>query len=158
MTKTEVCKRFKKGRGKMMDLKNTEVKEIARYFSGEVNNFLFKPQLIATEQKNSKDMQDLDFCWIKILTSNEYRTDLRNEQSAKVGRLLATVPFIRKRLESVGNSKMMKVAEIMSCDHRTLQQTFSSLIFYHLQLISSEEDTAELSQVLGDRFYMLPLI
>lgn len=39
-----------------MDLKNTDVKEIARYFSGEVNNFLFKPQLIATEQKNSKDM------------------------------------------------------------------------------------------------------
>ena len=25
-----------------MDLKNTEVKEIARYFSYEVNNFLFK--------------------------------------------------------------------------------------------------------------------
>ena len=142
----------------MMDLKNTDVKQIARYFSGEVNNFLFKPQLIATEQKNSKDMQDLDFCWIKILTSNEYRTDLRNEQSAKVGRLLATVPFIRKRLESVGNSKMMKVAEIMSCDHRTLQQTFSKLIFYHLQLICNEKESADLAEILGDRFYNLPLI
>ena len=79
------------------------------------------------------DMQDLDFCWIKILTSNEYRTDLRNEQSAKVGRLLATVPFIRKRLESVDNSKMMKVAEIMSCDHRTqCHEIFQITLLYHL--------------------------
>ena len=141
-----------------MDLKNTEVKEIAKYFSYEVNNFLFRPEKIATEQIDSADMKDLDICWIKVLSSKGYRTDLRNEQAATVGRLLATIPFIRKKMESVDNGKMAEVAKIMSYDHRTLQQTFSKLIFYHLQLISSEEDTAELSQVLGDRFYMLPLI
>ncbi len=141
-----------------MDLKNTEVKEIARYFSYEVNNFLFKPEKIATEQKDSADMKDLDLCWIKILADRNYRTDLRNEQSAITGRLLATVPFIKKRLESVDNSKMAEVAEIMSCDHRTLQQTFSSLIFYHLQLTCNKKETAELAETLGDRFYMLPLI
>lgn len=141
-----------------MDLKNTEVKEIARYFSYEVNNFLFKPEKIATEQKDSADMKDLDLCWIKILADRNYRTDLRNEQSAITGRLLATVPFIKKRLESVDNSKMAEVAEIMSCDHRTLQQTFSSLIFYHLQLTCNKKETAELTETLGDRFYMLPLI
>lgn len=142
----------------MMDLKNTEVKEIARYFSYEVNNFLFKPEKIATEQKDSADMKDLDLCWIKILADRNYRTDLRNKQSAITGRLLATVPFIKKRLESVDNSKMAEVAEIMSCDHRTLQQTFSSLIFYHLQLTCNKKETAELTETLGDRFYMLPLI
>ena len=141
-----------------MDLKNTDVKEIARYFSYEVNNFLFKPEKIATEQKDSADMKDLDLCWIKILADRNYRTDLRNEQSAITGRLLATVPFIKKRLESVDNSKMAEVAEIMSCDHRTLQQTFSSLIFYHLQLTCNKKETAELTETLGDRFYMLPLI
>lgn len=141
-----------------MDLKNTEVKEIARYFSYEVNNFLFKPEKIATEQKDSADMKDLDLCWIKILADRNYRTDLRNKQSAITGRLLATVPFIKKRLESVDNSKMAEVAEIMSCDHRTLQQTFSSLIFYHLQLTCNKKETAELTETLGDRFYMLPLI
>ena len=141
-----------------MDLKNTEVKEIARYFSYEVNNFLFKPEKIATEQKDSADMKDLDLCWIKILADRNYRTDLRNEQSAITGRLLATVPFIKKRLESVDNSKMAEVAEIMSCDHRTLQQTFSSLIFYHLQLTCNEKEAAELTETLGGRFYMLPLI
>lgn len=142
----------------MMDLKNTEVKEIARYFSYEVNNFLFKPEKIATEQKDSADMKDLDLCWIKILADRNYRTDLRNEQSAIAGRLLATIPFIKKRLESVDNSKMAEVAEIMSCDHRTLQQTFSSLIFYHLQLTCNKKETAELTETLGDRFYKLPLI
>lgn len=141
-----------------MDLKNTEVKEIARYFSYEVNNFLFKPEKIATEQKDSADMKDLDICWIKILADRNYRTDLRNEQSAITGRLLVTVPFIKKRLESVDNSKMAEVAEIMSYDHRTLQQTFSSLIFYHLQLTCNKKETAELTETLGDRFYMLPLI
>ena len=141
-----------------MDLKNTEVKEIARYFSYEVNNFLFKPEKIATEQIDSPDMKDLDLCWIKILADRNYRTDLRNEQSAITGRLLATVPFIKKRLESVDNSKMAEVAEIMSCDHRTLQQTFSSLIFYHLQLTCNEKEAAELTETLGGRFYMLPLI
>lgn len=141
-----------------MDLKNTDVKEIAKYFSYEVNNFLFRPEKIATEQIDSADMKDLDICWIKVLTNKGYRTDLRNEQSAITGRLLSTVPFIRKRLESVDNSKMAEVAEIMSCDHRTLQQTFSSLIFYHLQLTCNKKETAELMETLGDRFYMLPLI
>ncbi len=141
-----------------MDLKNTEVKEIAKYFSYEVNNFLFRPEKIATEQVDSPDMKDLDLCWIKILADRNYRTDLRNEQSAITGRLLATVPFIKKRLESIDNSKMAEVAKIMSCDHRTLQQTFSSLIFYHLQLTCNKKETAELTETLGDRFYMLPLI
>lgn len=141
-----------------MDLKNTEVKEIARYFSYEVNNFLFKPEKIATEQIDSPDMKDLDLCWIKILADRNYGTDLRNEQAATVGRLLSTVSFIKKEIESVDNSKMAEVAKIMSCDHRTLQQTFSKLIFYHLQLTSNEKEAADLTQTLGDRFYMLPLI
>lgn len=141
-----------------MDLKNTDVKEIAKYFSYEVNNFSFKPEKIATDQIDSSDMRDLDLCWIKVLSSKDYMTDLRNEQAAAVGRLLAAIPFIRKKIESVDNSKMAKVAKIMSYDHRTLQQTFSKLIFYHLQLICNEKESADLAEALGDRFYMLPLI
>ena len=141
-----------------MDLKNTDVKEIAGYFSHEVNNFLFRPEKIATEQIDSPDMKDLDICWIKILSDKGYITDLRNEQSAITGRLLATVPFIKKSLESVDNSKMAEVAKIMSCDHRTLQQILSKLIFYHLQLTCNKKEIADLTDTLGDRFYMLPLI
>ena len=141
-----------------MDLKNTEVKEIAKYLSCEVNYFSFEPEKLATEQKDSADMKDLDIYWIKILFDKGYMTDLRNEQAATVGRLLATIPFIRKKMESVDNGKMAEVAKIMSYDHRTLQQTFSKLIFYHLQLICNEKESADLTEVLGDRFYMLPLI
>lgn len=141
-----------------MDLKNTDVKEIAKYFSYEVNSFSFKPEKIATEQIDSSDMRDLDLCWIKVLSSKDYMTDLRNEQAATVGRLLTTIPFIRKKIESVDNGKMAEVAKIMSYDHRTLQQTFSKLIFYHLQLICNEKESADLAETLGDRFYNLPLI
>ena len=44
----------------MIDLKNTEVKEIAKYLSCEVNYFSFEPEKLATEQKDSADMKDLD--------------------------------------------------------------------------------------------------
>lgn len=142
----------------MINLKTMDTEEIARYFSYEVNNFLFKPKEIAEEQKNSPDMKDLDAYWIKKISSHDYRTDLRNEQAAVIGKLLATIPFIKKRIESVDNGKMAEVAEIMSYEHKTLQQTFSSLIFYHLQLTCTKKESVMLSDALGDTFYMLPLI
>ena len=65
-----------------MDLQNTDVKEIAKYFSDKVNNFLFQPQPIAIEQKESSDMRDLDHYWIKLISGNTYRIDARNEYSS----------------------------------------------------------------------------
>ena len=81
-----------------MDLQNTDVKEIAKYFSDKVNNFLFQPQPIAIEQKNSSDMKDLDHYWIKLISGNTYKTDARNEHSANLAKSLVTVPFIQKRI------------------------------------------------------------
>lgn len=141
-----------------MDLQNTEVKEIAKYFSDKVNNFLFQPQHIAIEQKNSSDMRDLDHCWIKLISGNTYRTDARNEYSSKLAKSLVTIPFICKRIAETDNSRMEEVAKIMSCEHRTLQQTFSSLVFYHLQLTCNEQEQQVLSNNLGADFYKLPLI
>ena len=76
-------------------------------------------------------MEDLDICWIKVISDSRYRTDLRNEASAKTGRQLAEISFVQKKMESVSNEKMEKVAKEMAMDHRTLQQTFSGLVFYH---------------------------
>lgn len=142
----------------MIDLGAKEVQEIVTYFSREVNNLLFKPDRIAQEQRDSKQMKDLDICWIKILTGSTYRTDLRNEASARVGRQLAEIPFIKKEIEHISSKKMEKVAEKMSMQHRTLQQTFSKLVFYHFMLACSKEESEELIEVMGDSFYMLPLI
>ena len=104
----------------MMDLKTASPQEIAKYFSREVNNMFFKPDKIAGEQRDSRQMEDLDICWIKVISDSGYRTDLRNEASAKTGRQLAEIPFVKRKMESVSNEKMEKVAKEMAIDHRTL--------------------------------------
>lgn len=142
----------------MIDLKTASSLEIADYFSHKVNNILFKPDTIAEEQRKSRQMKDLDICWIKTLSNYAYRTDLRNEASAKAGRQLAEIPFVVKKIELVSNPKMEDVAKRMEMDHRTLQQTFSELVFYHFMLTCNKRESQTLLKVMGDSFYKLPLI
>ena len=142
----------------MMDLKTASPQEIAKYFSYEVNNMFFKPDKIAEEQNGSRQMEDLDICWIKVISDSGYRTDLRNEASAKTGRQLAEIPFVKRKMESVSNEKMEKVAKEMAIDHRTLQQTFSGLVFYHFLQSCDKEEAEKLIVVMGESFYRLPLI
>ena len=142
----------------MMDLKTASPQEIAKYFSREVNNMFFKPDKIAGEQRDSRQMEDLDICWIKVISDSGYRTDLRNEASAKTGRQLAEIPFVKRKMESVSNGKMEKVAKEMAIDHRTLQQTFSGLVFCHFLQSCDKEESEKLIAVMGESFYRLPLI
>ena len=142
----------------MINLNEATAKEIASYFSSEVNNLFFKPDKIAQEQKDSKQMEDLDICWLKIVSSPTYGTDTRNEASAKVSRHLAGIPFVKRKMELVNNPKMQEVAEKLKFDHRTLQQTFSGLVFYHFLQICNKKETETLINVMGDSFYRLPLI
>ena len=142
----------------MIDLENKEAKEIAKYFSHEVNNMFFKPDKIAEEQKDSRQMKELDICWIKTLSSHTYRTDLRNEASARTGRQLADIPFVKRKIKLVDNQKMEEVVKEMAMDHRTLQQTFSKLVFYHFLQSCNKRETQTLIKVMGDSFYRLPLI
>ena len=142
----------------MMDLKIASPQEIAKYFSREVNNMFFKPDKIAEEQRDCRQMEDLDICWIKILSGDTYRTDLRNEASSKRGKQLADIPFIKRKMELVNNQKMEEVARNMSFEHRTIQQTFSKLIFYHFLQSCNEREAQTIVRVMGDSFYKLPLI
>jgi len=142
----------------MINLYSSTPQETASYFSHEVNNIFFKPDTIAEEQKKSKQMKDLDICWIKTLSSCKYKTDLRNEAAAETGRRLAEIPFIKREIELVDNPKMEEVTKKMEMDHRTLQQAFSGLVFYHLFLTSSKRDSQTLIKIMGDSFYKLPLI
>ena len=98
----------------MMDLKTASSQEIASYFSHEVNNLFFKPDKIAEEQKDSRQMKELDICWIKILSSPAYRIDLRNEASAKTGRQLAGISFVKREMEHTDNQRMEDVAKTLS--------------------------------------------
>lgn len=98
----------------MINLELENVQEILNQFLYLTNNLLFRPNKTAEELKNSFLMQDLDLCWIRICSSNNYKTDLRNEASAKVSRQLATIPFVAKKLEHSTNPKMQEVAVKMS--------------------------------------------
>lgn len=142
----------------MIDLKTASSQEIASYFSREVNNFCFSPKVTAEELKSSRLMKDLDLCWLRILSDPTYRTDLRNEKSSIVGRQLADIPFVKRMIELVDNPKMEDVAKRMEMDHRTLQQTFSSLVFYHFMLTCNKRETQTLLKIMGDSFYNLPFI
>lgn len=142
----------------MIDLKTAKPQEIASYFSHEVNHFCFKPKAAAEELKSSRHMKDLDLCWIRILSAPAYRTDLRNERSAQTGRRLAEIPFIAKKITQISSPKMEEVAKIMAMDHRTLQQTFSGLVFYHFMITCNKKETLTLLKAMGDSFYKLPLI
>lgn len=142
----------------MIDLKNDSVKEIASFFSNEVNSLLFHPEKIAKTLLKSREMHDLDICWIKILSSPDYKTDLRNEASAIAARQLVRVPFIKSQLETISNTKMAEVAETLAREHRTLQQSFSWLVYYHLIQTCSDKEMKLLSQTVDDSFFHLPLI
>ncbi len=142
----------------MINLELQNVQEILEQFSSLTNNLLFRPNKTAEELKNSFLMQDLDLCWIRICSSNNYKTDLRNEASAKVSRQLATIPFVKKRLEDPHNTKMQEVAVKMSQEHRFIQQSFSKLVFYHFLLTCSKKESQILTAIMGQDFYRLPLI
>lgn len=142
----------------MINLETKEVQEIVMYFTDKVNSLIFRPHEIAQEQKDSKEMKELDLYWIKILSAQEYQSDLRNQESADAGKRLAEIPFVKKLLEPVSNWKMKAVAEQLSREHRTLQQAFSELVFYHFIHTCSREETEELLEIMGDSFYILSRI
>lgn len=143
----------------MINLVSEDAEEIMNQFSYLINNLSFKVNKTAEEYKDSQLMEDLDLCWIRICSSNNYKTDLRNEAAAQIGRQLAEIPFVKEKLKQSNNPKMQKIAEKMAKEqHRTIQQSFSKLIFYHFMLTCSRNEKQILIDIMGEDFYKLPLI
>lgn len=142
----------------MINLESENTQEIVNQFSYLTNNLVFKVAKNAEEYRDSHLMEDLDLCWISVLCSSTYKTDLRNEASVKTGRQLAGIPFIKSKIDGVNNPKMEEVAQKMTQEHRTIQQSFSKLIFYHFALCCTAKENKILCDTLGEDFYRLPLI
>lgn len=143
----------------MIDLINSDAQEIVNQFSYLTNNLLFKPNKTAEEYRDSALMEELDICWIKTLSSPEYRTDLRNEASAQTAKKLVGIPFVSRKMGLVSpDTRMAEVASRMRQEHRTLQQTFSKLVFCHFMSTCNGEEQKTLRDVMGGEFYRLPLI
>lgn len=106
-------------------------------------------------------MKKLAFFWLKKVSGHYsvYRTDDRNRIAQERGEKLANVSFIRNQIESLEDDKKMnKVVELISQDHRTLQQTFSGFCFCLIFMDCSEEEQKQLENVFGIGFYRMPLI
>lgn len=142
----------------MINLESENTQEILNQISYLTNNLVFKVNKTAEELKDSELMEDLDLCWIRICSSNNYKTDMRNEETAKVGRKLTAIPFVKDKLKRPNNPKMQKVAEKMSQEHRFIQQSFSKLVFCHFALCCTAKENKILCDTLGEDFYRLPLI
>ena len=61
-------------------------------------------------------------------------------------------------LEALEKQRLEKVAKEMAIDHRTLQQTFSGLVFFHFLQSCNKKEHDALIKAMGDSFYRLPLI
>lgn len=142
----------------MIHLELEDAKEIINQFSHLVNHLSFKVEKTAEEYKNSEFMKDLDLCWIRILSSPNYRTDPRNEASSIKGKQLTSIPFLKKELENSNNPKMQEVAQKMAQEHRTIQQTFTQLVFCHFLHTCDQKETQILTDTMGEDFYRLPFI
>lgn len=142
----------------MINLVSEDAEEIMNQFSFLTSNITFKVCKTAEEYRNSQLMEDLDLCWIKILASPDYRTDLRNEAAAKIARQLSEIPFVSERLERPTNPKMEEAAKKMAREHRTIQQSFLKLVFYHFTLSCTTRENRILRDALGEDFYRLPVI
>ncbi len=143
----------------LINLKTGSAKEIVEFFTDITNSFSFNPVKVAGELRDSKEMNALDICWLKTLSSPDYGTDGRNEIAARKGRQLAEIPFVKRKMERVNNPKMEETAKKIAWEHRTLQQTFSKLVFYHFMQECSESERQRLIKGMGcEDFYKLPLI
>lgn len=145
----------------MIDLKQ-DARQIANEFMRVTNNFSFNPKELGEELKNSKDMRLLDYYWIKTISSAEYRNrfvDGRNEVAARKAQELADVKFIKNRIEKLPEThKMKEVCDLIKFEHKTLQQTFTGFVFYHILITSTERQQNNLIVEFGESFYRLPLI
>lgn len=143
----------------LIDLEVAGAKEIAEFFTHITNSFSFNPVKTAEELRGSRLMKELDLCWLRVLSSPSYLTDGRNEIAARKGRQLAEIRFVKRKMESVNSPKMEEVAKKIAWEHRTLQQTFTTLVFRHFMQECNESERQRLVKVMGgEDFYKLPLI
>ncbi len=136
-----------------------DAKTIAGQFMRITNNYSFDYKGLAEELKNSKEMKQLSLHWLAILKSPNYRTDDRNAIAARKGQEISEILFLKKKLENLKDDmKIVKICMEISCDHRTLQQTFSGFVFYYILITATEKQREQLINRFGETFYRLPLI
>lgn len=150
-------------------IKEKDTKLIAKSFMDAVNDFCFNAQKAAEYVYSrgtdfSVPMVKLAHKWVKKLAEqNEHGYyDGRNEYSVHIGAIINRYPLFTSFTTVADDEWMDAVVEIISKDHRTLQQTFSAMIFKLIQIsYRSDENFAKYIQDnlgYGEDWWRMPLI
>ena len=106
---------------------------------------------LSENEKAKENMEALSAEWIRVLHKQreEHRYDARNEYSVSVGEELYSMhqsePWMKE------NPIFREIAGEMGFQHRTIQQTFSGLIYEFLNKVHPEI-------ALEDSWYRCPMI
>ena len=143
----------------MVDILKTEtVDNIVKVFMDKTNTLCFNPKELGEELKSSQDMKDLSLYWIKELSNENYNVDGRNEYSSQIGKKLNDYSFIKEKFNTLNNPKMELVAKKITKEHKTLQQSFSSVVFYVITTMLTKKELEVIYKNLYFDFYITPMI
>lgn len=171
------------------ELSKDLIKKLCNSISDMVNSFSFKPEklteAILKDTLSRATFKQIALLWVDRLSNAKY-FDGRNEYSVETSKKIAnldnikeSIIFYKKMLldEEFNLSNCLSVdhifktavrikcpvpvivVEFMAREHRTLQQTFSSLVFYFLlNAGGKEEEDLKQFEKENHRFFVTPLI
>ena len=152
-----------------------DAEQAGKYMSAACNTYgldrkAFLELMAAQKPKIRKIWTDICWHWVKYLSRaySDDRYDKRNEQSCYTGRHLysASVYGGDEPLPDLPRDNFIRdfIAE-MAYDHRTIQQSFSSLVFAWLNYLAevkgeqkSKRAVKEIKKMRGDCWHSMPMI
>jgi len=136
-------------------IKNKDPKAAYREISGEVNNYGFdrKKALedIRKDPESEKYFMGLSLLWVKACAEDAkqpWAYDDRNEHSVKICERLAETRLFQMEnvqgyLGQTDKRMVRQTVDELRNLHRTLMQTFSSLVFYYLREKAAEDEKVQ---------------
>jgi len=159
-------------------LDREQVKKLVSLFTNEVNNFSFKVKDIADEIASDRYTKNLflEICECYIIALHllfaHKLYDGRNEASVMLGNKLYYLGIsdsgltegIEEDIESFRSNDLCSYfASLMTREHRTLQQSFSGIVFYMIYTYGRDSLKKEIDKAINDKelypdFWRMPLI
>ena len=128
---------------------------------GVINHICFTPYGLVADILSNEDTKHsfgkIATCWLKMQSKNEHFDD-RNQYSIETAKAIMSSEGVEEVLAPVEDDDVWvkEFCEKMSKNHRTLQQTFSGIVFYYLHSVWTR--TQELSLNLKTNWWGCPFI
>lgn len=135
--------------------------DLFKSVDGVINNVCFTPYAlvsdILSDEDTNRSFGKIATHWLKTQSENEY-FDARNQYSVETAKNITSSENLNNALTPVTDDDtwVKEFCDKMNKNHRTLQQTFSSVVFYYLHNVWSK--TQELSLNLKASWWSCPFI